>query len=55
MANTKFPTDAAPRAATIYERLDDPDFPGTIDEDIRDLSIAEMEDYFGDTDPAEFL
>jgi hypothetical protein len=38
--------------ADIYEYLENG---GSVHNDIRDLSISEMEDYFGDLDPAEFL
>ena len=40
----------------IYERLDaGEDAVGSVYGDIADMTIHEMEDYFMDTDPAEFL
>ena len=36
----------------IYDRLE---YGGSVYEDIADMSIDEMEEYFADTDPAEFL
>jgi hypothetical protein len=40
----------------IYERLDaGPDAVGSVLGDIADMTIDEMEDYFGDLDPAAFL
>jgi hypothetical protein len=44
-----------PVAADIYERMDNPGMGGSVHNDIRDMSMADMEDYFGDTDPAEWL
>ena len=38
--------------ADIYEYLENG---GSVTNDIRGMSIQEMEDYFGDLDPAEFL
>lgn len=38
--------------ATIYEYLENG---GLVYEDIKDLSIGEMFDYFCDLDPSEFL
>lgn len=38
--------------ADIYEYLDNG---GSVHNDIKGMSIPEMEDYFGDLDPAEFL
>lgn len=48
-------TDPEVKATTVYERLDDPDFPGTIEDDLDGLTIDQMAAYFGDLDPAEFL
>jgi hypothetical protein len=40
----------------IYERLDAGDNAGgSVLGDIADMTIDEMEDYFGDLDPVEFL
>lgn len=36
----------------IYEYLENG---GSVQEDIMDMSMDEMEDYFGDTDPCAFL
>lgn len=36
----------------IYEYLENG---GSVHEDIKDMSLSEMEDYFGDLDPVEFL
>lgn len=36
----------------IYDRLDEG---GSVWDDIADMSMEEMEDYFGDLDPTEFL
>jgi hypothetical protein len=36
----------------IYEYLENG---GSVADDIRDLSYEEMEEYFGDLDPAEYL
>lgn len=38
--------------ADIYEFLDNG---GSVQDDIADMSLTEMEDYFGDLDPCEFL
>lgn len=38
--------------ADIYEYLENG---GNVYDDIADLSLAEMEDYFGDLDPVSFL
>ena len=38
--------------ADIYEYLENG---GSVYEDIRGMSIPEMEEYFGDQDPSEFL
>lgn len=38
--------------ADIYEYLDNG---GSVHADIRDMDIDEMEEYFGDMDPCEFL
>lgn len=38
--------------ADIYEYLENG---GSVMDDIADMSIDEMEDYFGDLDPVEFL
>lgn len=40
------------RNADIYEYQE---FGGSVQDDIADMSIDEMMDYFGDTDPTEFL
>jgi hypothetical protein len=44
-------------ADDIYERLTDINNgkSGSIHKDLEGLSISEMEDYFGDMDPTEFL
>jgi hypothetical protein len=39
-------------AADIYERIE---MGGSVYDDIRDMDISEMEDYFGDLDPCAFL
>lgn len=40
----------------IYDRLDDgADAQGSVLEDIAEMDISEMEDYFGDLDPVAFL
>lgn len=39
-------------AENIYDAVDNGD---NVLDDIAGMSIAEMEDYFGDADPAEFL
>jgi len=39
-------------AENIYDAVDNCD---NVLNDIAGMSIAEMEDYFGDADPAEFL
>ena len=46
-----------PRATDIYERQDmaAEGQGGSVHNDIADMSIDEMLDYFGDTDPTEFL
>jgi len=45
-----------PEYNNIYERLDDGDqATGTVYDDIADMTISEMEDYFQDADPVEFL
>lgn len=41
-----------PRNTDIYEYLDNG---GSVGEDIKDMSLDEMMDYFGDLDPIEFL
>jgi hypothetical protein len=42
-----------PVATTVYERVE---MGGSVHRDLRHMtSIAEMEDYFSDADPAEFL
>lgn len=38
--------------ADIYEYLENG---GSVQEDIADMSIEDMEDYFGDLDPSSFL
>lgn len=43
---------AKPKNADIYEYLENG---GSVYNDIADMSISEMEDYFGDLDPSEFL
>jgi hypothetical protein len=45
----------AQQASSIYERIDDPAIGGSVHEDIRDMDMDEMTEYFGDTDPAEWL
>ncbi len=40
----------------IYERIEAGDeAEGSVYDDIADMSISEMEDYFGDLDPVQFL
>lgn len=40
----------------IYDRIDaGKDATGSVYDDIMDLSYQDMEDYFGDLDPAAFL
>lgn len=41
-----------PEYDNIYDRLD---AGGSVYDDIEDMSIDEMMDYFGDLDPTEFL
>ncbi len=36
----------------IYEYME---FGGSVHDDIADMTLDEMEDYFGDTDPIQFL
>ena len=36
----------------IYDRIEEG---GSVYEDIADMSVSEMEDYFGDLDPTLFL
>lgn len=36
----------------IYDYLENG---GSVQEDIKDMSLSEMEDYFGDLDPVDFL
>lgn len=51
-------TQTTPRtlqAADIYERIDNPDMAGSIDDDLVGLTLDEMGDYFGDLDPIAFL
>lgn len=38
--------------ADIYDYLENG---GSVLDDIKDMSLSEMEDYFGDLDPVEFL
>jgi hypothetical protein len=42
-------------ASNIFEREDDPELPGSVREDISGMSLADMEYYFMDADPAAFL
>lgn len=42
----------AGRNADIYEYMDNG---GNVQDDIADMSVDEMMDYFGDMDPVEFL
>ena len=44
-------------ATDIYDRIkmNEENNTGSVYADIADMSIAEMEDYFGDTDPSEYL
>lgn len=42
------------KADTIYERLDNP-AGGSVQDDISNMSIDDMFDYFGDADPSEYL
>jgi hypothetical protein len=45
-----------PTYDNIYDRLDaGKGAEGSVLDDIAEMSIDEMEDYFGDTDPVEFL
>ena len=45
--------DAGPGLNTdIYEYLENG---GSVQDDIADMSLSEMEDYFGDLDPIEYL
>ena len=40
----------------IYDRIDaGDDAEGSVYGDIADMTVAEMEDYFGDLDPVSFL
>jgi len=41
-----------PQNADIYEYLENG---GSVQNDIMDMSMDEMEDYFGDMDPCAFL
>lgn len=41
-----------PLNANIYEYLENG---GNVYDDIADMSLSEMEDYFGDLDPVSFL
>lgn len=41
-----------PRNADIYEFQE---FGGSVQDDIADMTLDEMEDYFGDLDPCSFL
>lgn len=44
------------KLGNIYDRIDaGDDAEGSVLGDIAEMSVAEMEDYFGDLDPAEFL
>lgn len=41
---------------TIYERIDaGDDAVGSVLDDIANMTVPEMEDYFGDLDPLQFL
>ena len=42
-------------AENIYDAVDNGDNGDNVLDDIAGMSIAEMEDYFGDADPAEYL
>lgn len=50
-------TQDKPQAADIYERqdMDAEGQGGSVQDDIADMDIDEMMDYFGDLDPIEFL
>lgn len=41
-----------PKNYDIYEYLENG---GSVQDDIADMDLSEMEDYFGDRDPVEFL
>lgn len=41
-----------PTYDTVYERID---AGGSVYDDIADMTVDEMLDYFGDTDPVQFL
>lgn len=49
--------DKTPIAADIYERqeFEREGMGGSVHDDIADMSIDDMFDYFGDTDPIQFL
>lgn len=61
MANNTSPAPAArpsaPVAADIYERqeMDERGEGGSVHDDIADMDMDEMFDYFGDLDPIAFL
>lgn len=41
---------------SIYDRIDaGDDAAGSVYDDIANMTVAEMEDYFADLDPVEFL
>lgn len=45
-----------PNFDNIYDRIDaGDDAEGSVISDIAKMSVDEMEDYFGDLDPADFL